>query len=201
MGLGIIAFGVGAAIGIGLFGYSHVTRSSENFTALASILSKALANAQFQASATGTVSVEPRELSLAKDQTVSLDRNSHVLLDPTAKVIADGEIRVQAPSVSVPQALATRSSSEVPTITNFTVFKRVSFDKGMVMTGWTFLTSAQKAPTEEYCYYTEDADTPGMNVVLDLGTDQKQELPKTLPKNLDITAAFNRCVWFKADSR
>ena len=66
------------------------------------------------------------------------------------------------------------------------------------MTGWNFLTSSQKSPTEEFCYYSENAETPGVKVDLRLGSNQKPETPKTVPKNFDITAAFNRCVWFRS---
>src|SRR5262249_46141859 len=81
-----------------------------------------------------------------------LDPTSRVLLDPTAKVRADGEIQVQSPSIS---PLEGTRRVTTPLITNFTVFKRVEFDRGQVWTGWKFLTSAQKFPTYQYCYYTE----------------------------------------------
>ena len=45
-------------------------------------------------------------------------------------MLADGEIKIQGPSISVPQATPSRSASSIPTITNFTVFKSVPFDKG-----------------------------------------------------------------------
>jgi len=84
-------------------------------------------------------------------------------------------------------------------ITNFTVFKRVPFENGHVMTGWVFLTSAQKAPTSQYCYYTENAEASGLDVVLDIAQDQKIEKPKTMPKGFDMLAAFNRCVWLSSE--
>jgi hypothetical protein len=64
------------------------------------------------------------------------------------------------------------------------------------MTGWIFLTSAQRSPTNQYCYYTEDAETPGLNVSFDLGEDNIPKTPKTTPKAFDVAAAFGRCVWF-----
>jgi hypothetical protein len=66
------------------------------------------------------------------------------------------------------------------------------------VTGWNFLTSSQKSPTEEYCYYTQDAETPGVNVDLTLGHNRKPEIPKTVPNGFDTAAAFNRCVWFRS---
>lgn len=202
VGFGFVLFGIGAAVGIGFYGYSYITRNTENLSILASTFSKALAEVQLHANAVGTVELEPREISLAKDQTISLENNSRVLLDPTAKILVDGDVRIQAPAtISVPRTTTQRSVSGAPTITNFTVFKRVPFEKGAVMTGWVFLTSAQRSPTEEYCYYTENAETPGVNVVLDLGVNQKPETPKTTPKNFDIAAAFDKCVWFRIENR
>ena len=64
------------------------------------------------------------------------------------------------------------------------------------MTGWIFLTSAQKSPTNQYCYYTEDAETPGLKVSFDLGEDHVPKGPKTTPKGFDVAAAYGRCVWF-----
>jgi hypothetical protein len=201
IGLGLIVFGIGGALGIGFYGYSFVSRNSENIKTLSSTFSKALAEVELRSTAVGTVHVTSNELSLAKGQTVSFDSSSRLLLDPKATVTANGELRVQAPSVSAPQSTMPRSPAKVPNITNFTVFKTVPFDKGSVMTGWIFLTSAQRSPTSQYCYYTEDAETPGLKVSFDLGDDGVPDAPKTAPKGFDISAAFGRCVWFKAAAR
>ena len=108
-----------------------------------------------------------------------------MLLDPMSKVFADGEMRVQAPSISVPK-LETTSIRNISTITNFTVFKKTPFEKGAVWTGWMFLTSTQASPTRQYCYYSESSDnTPGLNLRLDLGYDQKMEDPTRMPSGLD----------------
>jgi hypothetical protein len=105
VGLGFIAFGVGAAVGIAFYGYSYITRSGENLTNLSSAFSRALSEVQLHATAQGSVQLQPTELTLAKGQTVSLDSNSRVLLDPTSKVLADGEMRVHAPTISAPQSV------------------------------------------------------------------------------------------------
>ena len=195
-GIGLVALGIGAAIGIGCYGYSYVTRSGTNLIHLSQVLAQTLSHAELRGTAEGTVRLEPREVALAKGQTISLDPASRLRLDPGARVFADGEIRIQAPSVSTlsPNAQA-RSTS--PTITNFTVFKRVLHEKGAVMTGWMFLTSAQKLPTEEYCYYTEDTKTPGLNVVLNLGVNGRLDSPRPPSNDFDIMAAFSKCVWFR----
>jgi hypothetical protein len=201
VGLGLAVFGLGDATGLAFYGYSFVSRNTDNIPTLLSAFSKALAEAQLHATAEGTVKIEPREIALAKDQTVSLERNSVVMLDSAAKVQADGEVRIQAPpTISIPRSAA-QPSAGLPTITNFTVFKSVPFEKGTVMTGWKFLTSSQKSPTEEYCYYSVDTATPGVGVVLDLGANQKPDIPETVPPNFDIAAAFDKCVWFRGEAR
>jgi hypothetical protein len=142
--------------------------------------------------------LQPSELSLAKGQTISLEPGSRVLLDPTAKVRADGEIQVQGPSISATQA--PRRAAPTPVITNFTVFKNVPFEKGSVMTGWKFLTSAQKMPTHQYCYYIEELEASPLEPVVFFAADEKLDLPKQLPKGFDVDAAFKKCVWFKRES-
>jgi len=199
-GLGIVAFGIGAAIGLAFYGYSYVVGNSGNLTLLSSELSKALSTVELRAAAEGLVQVEPHEISLAKGQTVAFDSNSRVRLDPTANIQVNGEIQVQAPSISSPSGTSPRVPPRTPTITNFTVFKRVPFGNGVIMTGWVFLTSIQKAPSSQYCYYTENTDISDVDIVLDIAENQKMETPKTVPKGFDMVAAFSRCVWFKGEN-
>jgi hypothetical protein len=199
LGVGFAVLGLGVATGIGFYGYSFVKTNTDNISILSATFSKALAEVQLRASAEGTVQIEPREISLAKGQTVSLERNATVRLDPAAKVLVDGDINVQIPpTISTPRTVA-QPSTAVPNITNFTVFKSVRFDKGAVMTGWNFLTSTQKAPTGQYCYYTVNAETPNVGFSIDLGKNEKQEIPETVPENIDFAAAFDKCVWFRSD--
>jgi hypothetical protein len=82
VGFGFIAFGIGAAVGIAFYGYSYVTRSGENLSSLSSVFARALSDVQLHGRAEGSVQLQPTELTLAKGQTVSLDSNSRVLLDP-----------------------------------------------------------------------------------------------------------------------
>src|ERR1700730_17182093 len=199
IGFGIILFGIGVATGLGFYGYSYILRNSDRSNTLASVFSEALAKARLRADAEGTVQLEHPEIKLAEVQTASLDSRSRLLLDPSASVRADGDITIQGPAISGPKATTT-TASPLPSIANFTVFKSVPFNKGVVQTGWTFLTSAQRSPTRQYCYYAEDADTPGRNVMLDIGVDERLDAPKILPPGFELTAAFGRCVWFKKDN-
>ena len=198
VGTGVLIFGIGCAVGLSFYGYSKIKNRTENLSVLASILSNALSNTQLHATADGTVQLEPHDLFLAKDQTIALSSDSRVSLDRSATVKADGELKIQLPSLpSLPPAMTTPKNGKMPLITNFTVFKKVPFEKGAVMTGWIFLTSAQTAPTHQYCYYTASLDTPGFGVRVDLGTDGELVTPQSRPGALDINAAFAKCVWFR----
>lgn len=197
LAFGLIIFGIGAAAGLGFYGYSQIIQKKDDLTILSSMLSEALSKVQLRASAGGTVQLEPHDLSLAKGQTVSLSADSHVLLDRSSTVVANGDITVQLPSISVPPNVMPRAAGKMPLVTNFTVFKAVAFGKGSVMTGWSFLTSAQATPTYQYCYYTANLETRGFDINVALGRDGKLETAKTLPTGFDVNAAFDRCVWFK----
>jgi len=101
------------------------------------------------------------------------------------------------PSISVPQNSTPRTKGIVPTLTNFTIFKSVPFEKGVVQTGWKFLTGAQRSPTTQYCYYQEAGDNPDVSVRIDIGLDEKIQQSKSISKSFDIAAAFSKCVWFR----
>jgi hypothetical protein len=196
VGVGLLGLGIGAAVGLIFFGYSFVTRNSDNQILLTSAIAAALTEVQLHANAEGTVQLEPHEIQLAKGQTITISPDSRVRLDPGAKVLADGEMRVQLPSISVPQGATPRASTKIPIITNFTVFKNVPFDKGRVSTGWIFLTSAQKMPTSQYCYYVERDEDPETALKIDIADDGVMESNKTASGSFDIAAAFKKCVWF-----
>ena len=199
VGIGCLGFGIGSAVGLGFYGYSFVTRNTDNSDLLSKAILKALGSVQLHGRSEGIVKLEPHEIRLAKGQTVAIDSTSRLRMDPTAKVLADGELKVQAPTVSVPQNTNARNARATPAITNFTVFKSVPFQKGDVLTGWIFLTSAQRVPTTQYCYYSESGDNSDISVRVNIGNDEKIDTPKTPIKAFDIATAFGKCVWFKKD--
>jgi hypothetical protein len=189
-----VGFGIGAALGIGFFGYSFITRNSDNQMLLTSSIVDALNQVQIEATAEGTVQLDPHEIQLAKGQMVTISSDSRIRLDPEAKVMANGEMRVQLPSITLPQSVTPRANTKIPIITNFTIFKSVPFDRGSVVTGWIFLTSAQRAPTNQYCYYIERDDDPDTAVKIDIADDGVMESNKK--GSFDISTAFDKCVWF-----
>jgi hypothetical protein len=198
VGVGLVGLGVGSAVGFGFFGYSFITRNESNLTTLSAAFSKALSEVQLRGTAEGVVQLEPHEIALSKGQEITFDPTSRLQLDPSAKVIADGDLRIQIPNISIPQSAAPRSKGIAPTITNFTIFKAVQFEKGIIQTGWKFLTSAQRSPTTQYCYYSEIGENPDVSVRIDVGLDEKIQPSKS--KSFDIAAAFDKCVWFKKDA-
>jgi hypothetical protein len=200
VGVGLIGLGVGSAVGFGFCGYSFVTRNDNNLAVLSAAFSKALSEVQLRGSANGTVKFEPHEIALSKGQTITFDPTSRLQLDPSAKVTADGDLRIRIPTISVPQSATPRPKGIAPAITNFTIFKSVPFEKGSVQTGWNFLTSAQRSPTTQYCYYQEAGENPDVSVRIEVGLDENIQPSKGLSRSFDIAAAFNKCVWFKRDT-
>ena len=61
-------------------------------------------------------------------------------------------------------------------------------------------TSAQRSPTNQYCYYQEAGENPDVSVRIEVGLDENIQPSKSLSKSFDIAAAFNKCVWFKKDA-
>lgn len=201
IGIGMVAFGLGGSVGLGFYGYSFVARNTDNLSQLTAALSKGLSSVQLKGNAVGTIDVQPHEVRLAGGQTISLDDSSRIRLDPSAKISVDGEVKVQTPTVSLPQTVTPRAKTSVPTITNFTVFKGVPFEKGVVQTGWVFLTSAQRSPTTQYCYYSETGENPDVALRIDVGRNEQIEDQKNIPGGFNIAAAFSRCVWFRRDAQ
>jgi hypothetical protein len=122
VGLGIVCFGLGSAIGLGCYGYGQIARNTVNITSLSAAFSEALSKVQLTGQADGTVQLEPHEIPLAKDQTISIDPSSRLHLDPGAKVRADGEIRVLLPNAAAPPVSPAPPKSRSPLIVNSNMF-------------------------------------------------------------------------------
>jgi len=192
LGFGTLAFGIGTACGVAFYGYSYMNGNSEGLTIFSSTLALKLSEIQLKATAEGTVKIEPNEIAVAKGQSILIDSNSRLHLEQPAQIQV-GEIKIQIPST--PQVQQTKAPIIKQT---FTVFKSVPFGKGTIMTGWDFMTSAQKSPTDQFCYYSENIENEELNVVIYIAEDHKiREKPNTIQKDFDMTDAFNKCVWFK----
>lgn len=196
LGWGCIALGLGAALGLIFYGYSIIVRNTTTAAALTAAISKALAETELHTEASGTVDVSPRQLQLAPGQTVTLDPSSRIRIDPLAKITVDGEVKIQLPAIAPQTSSLPKATAKNLIASNFTVFKSVPFQKGDVVTGWMFLTSAQKEPTRQYCYYSEDSEASELSLRIDIATDEKPEALKASPA-FDQATALTKCVWFK----
>jgi hypothetical protein len=197
IGLGVAGLGAGLAVGAAFVGYSYIADSRTTSDQIASAISKALSQVELHGQAVGNVDIYPSEVRLAPGQKVALSPDSRLKLDPSARVKAEGSMRIQLPTISTTTAQSNpKTVLKAQPITNYTIFKSVPFQSGTVSTGWRFLTSTQKDPTSQYCYFTERNDDSDVAFKIDIGDDGIMTKDK-VPTKLDIVAAFERCVWFR----
>ena len=167
-GIGVMCAFIGAGIGAAFYGYSYTNDPTYPTEKVAKTVAAALSQ-------------------------VTLKTEGTVKLDPDAQIGSRSEI--PTPSAAQLGAGAT-PDSKAAVLTNFTVFKNVPFNQGQVVTGWNFTSSEQKAPTHQYCYYSEQLDGTS-KVTVDLGENGRQ-LPQAKTRaNVDAGKAYSNCVWFK----
>jgi hypothetical protein len=83
-------------------------------------------------------------------------------------------------------------------VTNYTVFKTVSFQSGVVVTGWRFDDSNTTAPRRQYCYF-EPSMSGSVNNYIMIGEDG-HALSKTKElRGVNLEAAASNCVWSSPD--
>jgi hypothetical protein len=196
-GMGVLAAMLGAGIGLACFGYSYVTDGRAQARKMADAMVQALEKAQL--TTTGDVKLaDGSTVGLAPGGQVTLAPNSTVRVDPSSTVKVAGFVNPDPRSTTAPPLGEAAPSPQNKVITQYTIFKKVSFDKGQVVTGWNFDNSNQINPANQYCYYIEKAiDT--VEVITDLGTDGKM-LDNLKPRpGVDLFSAFNSCTWFTGD--
>lgn len=217
-GVGLLATGIGAGIGLGLFGYSYVNDSRTSLDKMASAIRTALEQSHLVVNldpkatvgVAGSVDMKPGVVTLAPGSTVvaagtvALEPGGTVSTTGTVSVAPGGSVRViDGGTITRPtERQLTGSSTTVvtgKTVTNYTIFKSVSFGSGQVKTGWDFVTSEQDTPTRQFCYYTEEAGA-GMQMIMSLAQDGKMLDAARAYKALDIKAAAAQCVWFNGQS-
>jgi hypothetical protein len=191
-GMGLLAAMLGAGIGLACFGYSYVTDGRAQAQKMADAMVQALEKAQL--TTTGDVKLaDGSTVGVAPGGQVTLAPNSVVRVDPSSIVNADMPPRPTATVTPIP---ATSPQNRV--VTQFTIFKTVSFGNGEVVTGWIFADSNQTNPATQYCYYSEKADDT-IAVRTDLATNGTM-LSNLKPRpGMDLIAAYNSCVWFSGD--
>lgn len=200
IGVGLAGLGAGSAVAAAFVGYSYITDARTTADKIAAAISKSMSQVELRGQAVGNVDIHPSEIRLAPDQKISLSQDSRLKLDPSAKVKAEGSMRIQLPTISAIQAQSTpKTAPKAQPVTNYTIFKSVPFQTGTVFTGWRFLTSTQKEPTNQYCYFAERGDSSDVSFKVDVGDDGVITKDKVPPK-FDLTGAFARCVWFRKDA-
>jgi hypothetical protein len=142
----------------------------------------------------GEVALSNAEIALKDGQSVSLEPGAKVGLVQNEALKVEGSVIVEPASPSQGSTAPSRNAQS-KIITNFTVFKSVPFDRGVVMTGWTFDTSEQAKPSLQYCYYAQKlaGDTRGS---IFIATD-RVPLQQTTSRSFDVESALQNCVWFE----
>jgi hypothetical protein len=126
---------------------------------------------------------------------LTLKTEGTVKLDPDARLALGGRSEIPTPTAAQLGAGAV-PDSKAAVLTAFTVFKNVPYGSGQVVTGWNFSSSEQKAPTHQYCYYSEQLDGTS-KVTIDLG-ENGRALPQSKARtSVDPAVAYTNCVWFK----
>ena len=170
-GIGILCALTGVGIGAAFYGYSYANDPTFPTANVANTVAEALSKVTLKTE--GTVKLDP-------ESTIGVGSRSEI---PTPTAAQLGAGATPDPKAAV--------------VTNFTVFKTTPFGSGVVVTGWNFISSEQKAPSQQYCYYGEEIEG-GTRVQIDLG-ENGRALPVTKARaNVDPTVAFSKCVWFKA---
>jgi hypothetical protein len=195
-GFGLLALGIGSGVALALFAYSYIVDVSTSANKIADALTVALARNPLTVE--GDVKIAPDQLvKLADGGSVSLAPNAKVGLEPNSRVQVEGNITANVPRPSEVQL----RGSNVPTerggkiITNYTVFKSVSFGVGKVVSGWTFSSSEQTVPDTQYCYYGSNVED-AVYLRVDLAENGVATPMTKAPKGIDPALASDKCIWF-----
>jgi hypothetical protein len=130
---------------------------------------------------------------------VGVSPNSTVGLDPataTVRAVTD------APRLTKEQLQPdARPASKAAVKTEVVKFNEVDFGTGRIETGWAFKSSADAAPSNQFCQYRQP-DGSGAETVIPIGRDGRMTLPDNPPAGVDLLkAAFQNCVWWQQASR
>lgn len=170
-GLGLLCAFAGGGLGLAFYGYSWISDPTSQTDKIARTVAAAMSTVTFKTE--GTVKLDP-------DSKIEVAGGHSDVPTPTAAQLGDG----------------TGPDSKAAVATNFTVFKNVPYSQGQVVTGWNFDSGNQKAPSHQYCYYSEQIDGTS-KVTVDLGENGRMMPQAKARTNVDPNVAFKNCVWFK----
>lgn len=136
---------------------------------------------------------EPVPLKL-EEGTVKLAEGGTVSIDPSATVNVKGTVTSRQPLQPEISQQPKKTNDGDSIKTEVTVFNEVLFGQGSIVTGWRYSSGSSKAPSTQYCYYSQnqpDGSEQKINVALDR---IPQPAARKFIPNLD--AALTKCVWF-----
>jgi hypothetical protein len=136
---------------------------------------------------------QPAPLKL-EEGTVKIAEGGTVSIDPSATVGVTGTVTAQQPAQPQISSQPQKTNDGDAIKTEVTVFNEVSFGQGSIVTGWRYASGSSKAPTAQYCYYSQtqqDGSEQRINVALN-------RIPQTAARKLipNLDAALTKCVWF-----
>jgi len=183
-GVGLILCGLAVVIVAGCIGYAKTqepeTKAAKAFMAAMKEPVKIEITTHGEVTARG-------EVILAKGGMVGVSPDSTV-----RAVMAD----TPRPSAEQLQAEA-KPASGAPVVTDFVIFHTAPYGVGEVQAGWQFADSNAKAPSNQWCLYTETVNGIGHDVRLGLN-GHRADLPSPSPfPSVDLQAAFLSCVWWQ----
>lgn len=137
------------------------------------------------------------EVKLASGRTVRLDEGATVKLDPSSSVRVVGDFKVDVPQPSKQQLqLETTSTSDDLPFTNYTIFRSVGYESGVVVTGWNYELTDPLRPKSQYCYYEQNVNKD-LSVRYSLAINNSPLPPSPLVKpKFNFDGAVANCIWF-----
>jgi hypothetical protein len=194
--ISVILAGMGCATA--LVGYSYMNSVEPAAELVALALAKTFKEIKLQTTVHGAMSLAAdSELKLAPSQTVRLDDTPPIKLDPNSSVRIVGNLKLDVPQPSKQQLQldATSTSNELP-FTNYTIFREVLYDKGSVVTGWSYDLSDTMRPRYQTCYYQQSLDK-GVSAKYTIAVNNTPQRPSSLTKlTFDFDGAVTNCIWF-----
>ena len=200
LGGGIFFILLGIVIFVGCLAYKNINQKNDE-TILAKSVEEALDGFVLKAKVDGAVKIENPIVQLIPNQSIAISEDSSLKIADGESVTIKGDVSVAMPlqnqGISIASDLRVSGQKNVQTnAPYFTVFKSMPYNLGFVYTGWKFLSTSQKFPTEQYCYYIQSDKYSDMTAFFHFaenGTLGKDLVP---PSGVNINEAMDLCIWF-----
>lgn len=188
----------GGGLALAFAGYSHMISVQPAADIVAKALVDALQRTKLKTQISGTVSLSPdSQLRIADGQSVKLDQNTIVKLDPASSVRVVGDLKIDVPQPSKEQLQpdATSNSNDLP-FTDYTIFRDVAYSTGQVVSGWSYDLSDTTHPKFQYCYFTQNIER-GLATKYILAVNGSMRPPSSSARpSFDFDGAVANCSWF-----